>query len=131
MLLSHDELGGVTTQESLIHVAERVVEERTNRFVDCWRNFMEPGLENTTMSGVIDPTINGRDCPAPAAYDPTQDGVGLVHRKMNWKKDRHRTHVLPSVFTTSCHVERRLAPQELAIALDFPAELHKRGSRVS
>ena len=48
---------------------------------------------------------------------------------MNWKKDRHRTHVLPSVFTTSCHVERRLAPQELAIALDFPAELHKRGSR--
>ena len=100
--------GGFTTQESLIHIAERVIEGRSSRFVDCWKNYMESGLENTTMSGVVDPTIHGCECPAPSAYDPTKEGVGLVHRKLNWKRDSHRTHVLPSVFTTSCHVKRRL-----------------------
>ena len=89
---------------------------------------MVPGLEKTTMSGVVDLTINGKDCPAPSDYDPTKEGVNVIDRKMNWKKDRYRNHVLPSVFTTSGCVRRRLSPKELATALDFPAELHKRGS---
>ena len=128
--LRHDELGGVTTQECLIHLAERVVgKEGSCRFADCWRDFVEPGLERTTMSGVVDPTINGSECSASRDYDPTKEGVNVMDRKMNWKKDRHRVHTMPSVFATTSYVRRPFAPQELAIALDFPAELHKRASQ--
>ena len=48
---------------------------------------------------------------------------------MVWKKDVARTHILPSVFATrSGFVERKISSRELAVALDFPAALHKKGS---
>ena len=128
MKLEHNELGGVTTQVSLIHVAERVREGTSRCFVDCWRDYVEGGLVKTTMSGVLDPTVHGRECPPPKAYEPGVQGRSVMDRKMNWKHDRNQEHELPCVFSKTDWVCRKLAPQELAIALDFPAELHKRAT---
>ena len=126
--LPHDELGGVTTQVSMIHVAERNDGTTGQQFVDCWRNFVESGLRKTTMSGVVDCTVHGRQCKTPPRYEPGVYGRTLMDRKLNWKTDHDREHVLPCVFSRTDWVQRKLSPQELAIALDFPADLHKRAT---
>ena len=133
MKLDHTALGVVTDLESWIHVAERKgLDER--RFVDCWADHLEQGLKHTTFRGVIDPTIQGKECPLSMFRDDTEDslskrGVSILERKLVWKKDLGRLHVLPSVYATrSGFVERKIAPSELAVALDFPAALHKKGS---
>ena len=128
MKLEHDELGGVTTLVSMIHVAERVGAQRSRPFVDCWRDYIEGGLEKTTMSGVLDPTVHGTACPIPKRYEPGVHNRTLMDRKLNWKRDRGQEHVVPCVFSRTDWVRRRLTSRELAVALDFPAELHKQAS---
>ena len=135
MKLSHDELGGVSDIDSWIHVAERTSGRFVGSgnqmaelplFVDCWANYLEKGLEHTTFRGVVDPTILGKACSFEQLRD--QKERPLVERKVRWKMDVNRDHHLPSVFGSTGHVTRRIAARELAVVLDFPAELHKRGS---
>ena len=128
MRLSHDELGGVTTQVSMIHVAERSDGSTRTRFVDCWRNYIEGGLRKTTMSGVVDCTVHGRQCKAPPRYEPGVHERTVMERKLHWKTDQSREHVLPCVFSRTDWVQRKLSSRELAVALDFPAELHKQAT---
>ena len=134
MKLAHNELGGVTTLESWIHVAERREMRRepsckTLSFVDCWGDYLEAGLQHTTFRGVVDPTVPGRESSFKEVEDSKKLGGGsILERKMDWRKDVGKEHVLPSVFGVSCYVNRRISAKELAGVLDFPAELHKNGT---
>ena len=47
---------------------------------------------------------------------------------MDWKEDRRKEHILPSVFSPTGLVSRRLGTRELALAMDFPAELSKKAT---
>ena len=112
----------------MIHVAERSDGSSSQWFVDCWRNYVEGGLRKTTMSGVVDCTVHGRQCEPPPRYEPGVHGRTVMDRKLNWKADYKQEHVLPRVFSRTDWVQRKLSAQELAVALDFPAELHKRAT---
>ena len=135
--ISHQYLGGVTDLVSWIHVAERNhglagdEPKCAPRFVDYWADFLEDGLKKTTMRGVIDPTVHGRECKSSLdCVRGARPSSSILNRKLNWKRDRLSDHELPSVFASTGLVKRRLSSQELAIAMDFPAGLHKRGSEL-
>ena len=81
------------------------------------------------MRGVIDPTVHGRECKSSLdCVRGARPSSSILNRKLNCKRDRLSDHELPSVFASTGLVKRRLSSQELAIAMDFPAGLHKRGS---
>ena len=52
----------------------------------------------------------------------------MLNRKLCWKRDRYAEHNLPSVFASSGVVKRRLTARELAVTMDFPAMMHKKGT---
>ena len=135
MKIPHQDLGGVTDLVSWIHFAERTQgpsKEQCKdmpRFVDCWADFLDDGLRKTTMRGVIDPTVHGRECKLSVeCVRGARPSSMIVNRKLRWKIDRFIEHTLPSVFASTGLVKRRLTPKEIAITMDFPAGLHKRGS---
>ena len=122
--LDHGILGGVTTNVDWMFISTRMCpKESTSRsFEEWWEGSIEPGLTSTTARGIVDPTLHGR---------PKSKIVGsaeLLDRKLNWKVDRRQEHILPSVFSPTGFVSRKLGIRELALGLDFPAVLSKRAT---
>ena len=120
--MEHATLGGVTTRVDWIFVASRFMhsdQKQTISFLDWWKGSMEKGLSLTTVRGIIKPTEHGK----PRAVSKVKSEDLLCDRKMNWKLDREKVHILPSVFSPTGLVQRKLVPKELALALDFPSQL--------
>ena len=120
--MEHAILGGVTTRVDWIFVAVRDsrAEDSTQvAFANWWTGAIEEGLRSTTVKGIVKPTEHGR----PKSRHACKEEDLLCNRKMNWNQDIDRLHVLPSVFSPTGLVARRLVGKELALALDFPSDL--------
>ena len=119
--LDHGILGGVTTNVDWMFISTKLCSRNdTSRSLEeWWQGSIEPGLSSTTVRGIIDPTLHGRVKAKVFGAD------GLLDRKLNWKDDRWQDHTLPSVFSPTGLVTRKLGIRELASALDFPAVLSK------
>ena len=121
MRMDHGLLGGVTTRIDWVYIASKPApgEQEGTSFDNWWDGAIESGLRFTSVRGIIDHTLHGRV----KAVD--NEVTSLMNRKMDWKRDKTAVHVLPSVFSPTGLVSRRLGVRELSLALDFPAIMSK------
>ena len=93
-------------------------------FAEWWNGTIDEGLSKTTVRGIIKPTEHGK----PRSALKVKESDLICNRKMIWEEDRYKSHCVPSVFSPTGLVERKLVAKELASALDFPSVLVKDAS---
>ena len=121
MRMDHGILGGVTTRVDWLYITTKTTSTGVTNaaFENWWDGAVDTGLKFTSVRGIIDHTLHGR---VKASED---NKTSLMNRKLDWKRDKSALHVLPSVFSPTGLVCRRLGVRELSLALDFPSILSK------
>jgi hypothetical protein len=115
---SHQAVGGLTNLESIMRSAWR------KETLDRQREFTPDPLVTGTLRRVIDPTVSGRQVDPPFDKQALQTAGGLL----DWRKRSGEVEV-PTVFSKTKWVKRRLNEKELASVLDIPADKIESGSR--
>eukprot|EP00978_Attheya_sp_CCMP212_P038956 scaffold198227_cov75-Attheya_sp.AAC.3 len=93
-------------------------------FYDRNQEFTPDPTVTGTLHRVIDPTVSGRQVDPPFDLTELQVAGGLL----DWKR-RSEEVVVPTVFSKSKWVKRRLIPKELGSALDTPSDVISLGER--
>eukprot|EP00978_Attheya_sp_CCMP212_P008743 scaffold20529_cov53-Attheya_sp.AAC.4 len=115
---NHEKLGGLTNLTSTSRMAWR------KEFYDRNQAFSPDPTVTGTLHRVIDPTVSGRQVDPPFDRTELQVAGGLL----DWKR-RSEEVVVPTVFSKSKWVKRRLLPKELGSALDIPSDVISLGER--
>jgi hypothetical protein len=116
IVLRHNELGGVTDGVFHIFLSHRVGSKDPE---------IHPPVGLTTNLGhIVDTTVGGKRCAAPTLDEESRDTArGLL----SWK-NRFGYVRVPSVFTKTEWVRRKLATKEQMRVLDAPADVVARAS---
>jgi len=106
-VILHTHVGGATSHVSNVFLFHRDL-TRSRLLIDA--------MPSRTVSSVVDATVHGATCD-PRIPFVTQ--LGSVDDPLHWTQPRCR-YCMPSVFSPTGFVARRLTPHELLAAADFP-----------
>eukprot|EP00978_Attheya_sp_CCMP212_P029827 scaffold107351_cov30-Attheya_sp.AAC.1 len=115
---NHEKLGGLTNLTSTSRMAWR------KEFYDRNQDFSPDPTVTGTLHRVIYPTVSGRQVDLP--FDRAE--LQVAGRLLDWKR-RSEEVVVPTSFSKSKWVKRRLLPKELGSALDIPSDVISLGER--